>query len=174
MSHKALLILGVAACLAAPTVLAQGRGGGGGPPTGAGQSVHQATSPTQSMDHGSFGRDTSQRAQELRSADHETRTGFGAQQSIDARAEHGRDDRDPRTQDRRIDAKVKADTRVRGSNETQSTFGQDTAARAKLQQDADVDTRNSFGDEQSTAAKARAETRSNTRDDDKDRKRDDE
>lgn len=171
MSHKALLILGVAACLAAPTVLAQGRGSGGGPPTGAGQSVHQAT--TQTMDHGSFGRETSQRAQELRTADHETRTGFGAQQSMDARAEHGRDDRDPRIQDRRIDAKVKADTRVRSDNETQSTFGQDTAARAKLQQDADVDTRNSFGAEQSTAAKARAETRS-TRDDDKDRKRNDE
>lgn len=172
MSHKTLLILGVAACLAAPAVLAQGRGGGGGPPAGVGQSLNRATSPMQSMDHGSFGRDTSQRAQELRNADHDTRTGFGAQQSIDARIEHDRDVRDTRIQDRRVDAKVKADTRVRTTNQTQSTFGQDTAARAKLQQDAEVDTRNSFGAEQSTAAKVHAESRT-TRDEDKDRKRND-
>lgn len=103
MRHRTLLTLAIVASLAVPTAFGQGRGGDGGPTTGGhipSQHMPSRPMPSPTADPGRIGRDTGQRAQELRSADRDTRTEFGAEQSTAARAQR----RAPRPRQRRRSA----------------------------------------------------------------------
>lgn len=159
MRNKTLLALTIASCIAAPLAFAQGRGAGG-PPTGAGATGGNAG--TRISDRASIGIDTASRAAAQRTMDRDTRTQFGADQKTTAQAAQNQT---------AVDAKLKADAKASTrddvadddvTDETKAnvnaTFGQDTAARAKLQQDADVETRKTFGATQSAAAKAKNDT----------------
>lgn len=165
MRNKTLLAFAIASCIAAPLAFAQGRGAGG-PPVGAGAIGGNAGARI--SDRASIGIDTAGRAAAQRTVDRETRTQFGAEQKTTVQAAQNQT---------AVDAKLKADAKARtkgevtddaddvdvdASDETKTnvnaTFGQDTAARAKLQQEADVETRKTFGATQSQSAKAKNDT----------------
>lgn len=167
MRKTTVLTMMIATALTMPSAFAQGRGGGG-PPTGA-TGGPAGSMPTQSMDrisdHASFGTDTADRAAMQKDASVETRTQFGAEQSAAAKAKQDDTSTDARAKTRQK-TKAKAEVTANDASETttndaadQAAFGQDTAARAKAQKDADVDTRTQFGAQQSTDAKAKADTK---------------
>jgi hypothetical protein len=163
MRNKTLLAFAIASCIAAPLAFAQGRGAGG-PPTGAGAIGGNAGARI--ADRASIGVDTASRATMQRTLDRQTRAGFGTEQKTTVQAAQNQT---------AVDAKLKAETKVRATDDVaddveddiddvsgepnaKATFGQDTAARAKLQRDADVETRKTFGATQSEAAKAKNDT----------------
>lgn len=148
MRNKTLLAFAIAASLATPLAFAQGRGAGG-PPAGVG-AIGGAASARIS-DRASIGVDTASRATMQRTADRDTRTQFGAEQKTTVQAMQNQTAIDAKA---KTDATVEVDTKANAN----ATFGQDTAVRAKLQQDADVETRSTFGATQSTAAKAKNDT----------------
>lgn len=150
MRNKTLLAFAIAASLATPLAFAQGRVAGG-PPAGVG-AIGGAASARIS-DRASIGVDTASRAAMQRTADRDTRTQFGAEQKTTVQAMQNQTAIDAKA---KTDATVEVDTKANAN--ANATFGQDTAVRAKLQQDADVETRSTFGATQSTAAKAKNDT----------------
>lgn len=148
MRNKTLLAFAIAASLATPLAFAQGRGAGG-PPAVVG-AIGGAASARIS-DRASIGVDTASRAAMQRTADRDTRTQFGAEQKTTVQALQNQTAIDAKA---KTNATVEVDTKANAN----ATFGQDTAVRAKLQQDADVETRSTFGATQSTAAKAKNDT----------------
>lgn len=159
MRNKNLLAFAIASCIAAPLAFAQGRGAGG-PPAGAGAIGGNAGARI--SDRASIGIDTASRAAMQRTADRVTRTQLGTEQKTSVQAAQNQT-----AVDAKLKAEAKADARVTddvvddeivGEPNANSTFGQDTAARAKLQQEADVETRKTFGSTQSAAAKAKNDT----------------
>lgn len=86
-----------------------------------------------------FGQDTAARARALKEADLETRKAFGALQAAAAKA-------------KALGSTVEIVTTANASSDNAS-FGLDTSTRARMQQDATVDTRKTFGENQSTLAK---------------------
>lgn len=161
MRNKTLLAFAIASCIAAPLAFAQGRGAGG-PPAGAGAIAGNAGARI--SDRASIGIDTASRAAAQRTADRDTRIQFGAEQKTTVQAAQNQTAVDAKLKaDAKADAKVTddvTDDEVTGETKANAnaTFGQDTAARAKLQQEADVDTRKTFGSTQSAAAKAKNDT----------------
>lgn len=162
MRNKTLLAFAIASCIAAPLAFAQGRGAGG-PPVGAGAIGGNAGARI--SDRATIGIDTASRAATQHTVDRQTRTQFGTDQKTTVQAAQNQV---------AVDAKLKADAKA-GTKDVvaddatddvtdstkanaSATFGQDTAARAKLQQDADVETRKTFGATQSDAAKAKNDT----------------
>lgn len=156
MRNRTLLALAIAATIATPLSFAQSRGAGG-PPAGA-SAIGNAGARI--SDRAAIGVDTASRAAMQRTVDRDTRTSFGAEQKTTVQAAQSQT---------AVDAKLKAD--VKGDIKTDAkdsdvdtevsdsaTFGQETAVRAKLQQDADVETRKTFGATQSAAAKAKNDT----------------
>ncbi len=140
-----LLSFAIAACMATPIAFAQGQGGGqGGGTAGAGTgnpNPHGSMSGSMQdgVDRSSLGQDTSARAQQLRDATADERSQFGSDQAAAAQA-------------RDVDYPAEPTTdNTTGSDA--SAFGQDTAARAKEQKEADAETRREFGEDQSTRAK---------------------
>lgn len=179
MRNKTLLTLAIAACIASPLTPAQGRGAGAGGPSNVGGMVGgqagsrmgamggqaiDRTSNIPTVDRGSFGRATADRAGTLKDADVATRTGFGTEQSAaaQAQADIGTDT----TTDAKLKAKTKTSAKTGSSTRTRtdrdddadtgtigSALGHDTAERAKALKDADVDTRKTFGADQSAEVK---------------------
>lgn len=160
MRNRTLLALAIAATIATPLSFAQSRGAGG-PPAGA-SAIGNAGARI--SDRAAIGVDTASRAAMQRTVDRDTRTSFGAEQKTTVQAAQSQT---------AVDAKLKADVKadVKGDIKTDAkdsdvdtevsdsaTFGQETAVRAKLQQDADVETRKTFGATQSAAAKAKNDT----------------
>lgn len=156
--RKTLLSFAIAACMTAPVAFAQGQGGGQGRGGNVGGTVGGASgqmggqmggannrSMQDAIDRSSFGRDTADRARTLQDATVEERTQFGADQSAAAQAKNT--DSTP-TEDTDDDGVADSDA---------STFGQDTAARARELKDADVETRSQFGADQSTRAEAQGD-----------------
>lgn len=95
-----------------------------------------------------FGKETAARARALRDADQETRRAFGALQAAAARA-------------KALGSTVDVVTTSR-TDAGKSAFGAETAARARLQKDATVELRQSFGKTQSAQAKAQRGDRSDS------------
>lgn len=173
MRNKTLLAFAIASCITAPLAFAQGRGAGG-PPVGVGAIGNAAARVSDRVsDRATMGIDTASRASMQRTA--ETRTRFGVEQKTTVQAGQNQSAIDARMKaDAKAGAKVKGDVTdddvLGGTPNANAAFGQDTAARAKLQADADVETRKTFGGTQSTAAKARNEgTGDDTADDDGDK-----
>lgn len=153
MRNKTLIAIAVAACIATPLSFAQSRGAGG-PPVGVGG----GNAGARAMDRGAIGVDTASRAAMQRTAEIQTRTQFGAEQRAAAQAAQNQTAIDARARaeakaDARVDTDVDTDDMTKAN--ANATFGQDTAARAKLQGEADAETRKTFGATQSEAAKAK-------------------
>lgn len=155
MRNKTLLALAIAASIATPLSFAQGRGAGG-PPAGVGAIGGNAGARI--SDRAAIGVDTAGRAATQRTVDRDVRTQFGVEQKSTVQAAQNRT---------AVDAKLKTDVEAEVGTKanTNATFGQDTAVRAKLQQDADVETRGTFGTTQSTAAKAKNDSTDDDGDD---------
>jgi hypothetical protein len=148
MRNKTLLAFAIAASIATPLSFAQGRGAGG-PPAGVGAIGGNAGARI--SDRAAIGIDTASRAATQRTVDRDARTRFGAEQKSTVQAAQNQT---------AVDAKLKTDVEAEVGTQanTNATFGQDTAVRAKLQQDADVETRSTFGTTQSATAKAKNDT----------------
>lgn len=162
MRNKTLLAFAIASCISAPLAFAQGRGAGG-PPAGAGAIGNAASRVADRVsDRASSGIDTASRAAMQRTTDHAARTQFGAEQKTTVQSTQNQTAIDARL---KADAKAEAKATDRddvdgddvdgGTLNANASFGQDTAARAKLQGEADVETRKTFGSTQSAAAKAK-------------------
>lgn len=95
-----------------------------------------------------FGKETAARAKALRDADQETRRAFGALQAAAARA-------------KALGSTLEVVTTAR-ADDGKSAFGAETAARARLQKEATVELRQSFGRTQSAQAKAQRGDRSDS------------